>query len=89
MMVKNNIGKYENMCRVAGKYSNNVAMCDIVSALSSGLANVRVGHDISYYSSKKLTCMGLFANISSMVLMGLEMEPDFKELYEAWEEMVK
>lgn len=76
-----------------GKYENAFAVSDIVSALTDGEIAGLVGHGKEYWSIPGFKELELFANISAGDVLDLpekeEFKSLFKELFEAYEEMVK
>ena len=72
-----------------GKYENAFAVSDIVSALTDGEIAGLVGHGKEYWSIPGFKELELFANISAGDVLDLPEKEEFKELFEAYEEMVK
>lgn len=79
-----------------GKYCNDVALSDIISALSDGAMNdvLLAGHSEEYwYSNSEQICIEIFANIISIDVLQYASKEQFedflKEIYEAYKEMVK
>ena len=76
-----------------GKYELNFPLNDIVSALSKNEIDVRIGHKNDYWEDDAINVpMEVFANISSIDIIGGEVKAEFdtllKELYEVYKEMV-
>ena len=74
-----------------GKYEESFALSDIIGALSNGGIEVPVGHKKSYWDiDEKLKPMEIFADISSIDVLKInENEAVLKELFEAYEELIK
>ena len=74
-----------------GKHENSFALSDIIGILSNGKVSVPLGHDEGYLKKNPVYgSMEIFANISSIDILGLnEKEEVIKELFEAYEEIVK
>lgn len=76
-----------------GKYENAFAISDIISALTDGEIAGLVGHSKEYWSVPGFKELELFANISAGDVLDLPEKEEFnglfKELFEAYEEMVK
>ena len=76
-----------------GKYENAFAISDIVSALTDGEIVGLVGHSKECWSVPGFKKLELFANISAGDVLDLpekeELKGLFKELFEAYKEMVK
>ena len=75
-----------------GKYENDFAISDIISALSLNEIKVPVGHKNSYWDDDANVALEIFANISSIDVMGnaskIEFETTLQELYEGYREIV-
>jgi len=62
---------------------------DIVSALGKGNIEVPVGHAPEYWKSGKRQALEIFANISSIDVLGLyEQEELLKPLIDAYKEII-
>lgn len=78
-----------------GKYEYDMALSDIISALTRGNENdyLIVGHDSEYWKDEKNIYLEIFANMCSMEINGYdsltELKEMFGELYDAFCEMVK
>lgn len=76
-----------------GKYENDFAMSDIISALSLNEIEVPVGHGNDYWEKEDNVALEIFANISSIDIIGNNSRDEFKtmlkELYESYKEVVK
>ena len=76
-----------------GKYENDFALSDIISALSMNEIDVPIGHDNEYWSDNDNVALEVFANISSIDVIGNDSKDEFdsllKELYESYKEIVK
>ena len=76
----------------SGKYENDFAISDIISALSLNEIEVPVGHENSYWADEINVALEIFANISSIDVIGnaskREFETILRELYEAYKEVV-
>lgn len=76
-----------------GKYQNNAALSDVISALSRGTLEVPYMHNEEYWNSSPLTVpLEIFAELVSMKIMtpslAAELEGFLDELFKALEEMV-
>lgn len=72
-----------------GKYEYDFAMSDIVDALSRGDIVVQIGHGKEYWEKEaSFEPMEIFANLSSMDVLGKVREDIFKELFDAYYEVV-
>lgn len=81
---------------VGGKYCNDVALSDIISALSDGAMNdvLLAGHGEEYWNSNsEQIYIEIFANITSIDTLQYASKEEFKdflkEIYEAYKEMIK
>jgi len=76
-----------------GKYEDAFAISDIVSALTDGEIAGLIGHSKEYWSVPGFKELELFANISAGDVLDSPEKEEFigifKELFEAYEEMVK
>ena len=74
-----------------GKFENSFALSDIIGILSDGHISVPLGHEEGYLKKNPVYgLMEIFANLSSIDILGLnEKEEVIKELFEAYEEIVK
>lgn len=76
-----------------GKYENDFAISDIVSALSENEIDVPIGHENEYWSDPENVALEIFANISSIDILGNDSKKEFesflKEIYESYKEIVK
>lgn len=76
-----------------GKYENDFAISDIISALSGNTIDVKIGHDNEYWADAENVALEIFANISSIDVIGNESKGEFnsllKELYESYKGIVK
>lgn len=73
------------------KYEKSFALSDIIGILGNGNISVPVGHKEGYLKKNPVYgTMEIFANLSSIDILGLnEKEEVIKELFEAYEEIVK
>lgn len=73
-----------------GRYEESFAISDIIGALSNGEIEVPIGHRKDYWDiDKRLKPMEIFADLSSIDVLGLEEKEDvLKELFDAYEELV-
>lgn len=73
-------------------YAESFALSDIISALTEGDMSGRVGHDKKYWQVHEHKALEVFANISSIDVLGLPESHEFsgilKELFDAYKEMV-
>lgn len=77
-----------------GKFEQNFAISDIISALTSNKIVVPVGHKDSYWKKdNRNVCLEIFANISAMDVLEDTAMDDFKSMFEdlfnTYKEMVK
>lgn len=76
-----------------GKYENDFALSDIISALSMNEIDVPIGHDNEYWSDNDNVALEVFANISSIDVIGNDSKDEFdsllKELYKSYKGIVK
>lgn len=74
-----------------GKHENSFALSDIIGILSDGKVSVPIGHTKGYLKKNPIHGpMEIFANLSSIDVLGLdEREEVIKELFEAYEEIIK
>lgn len=93
--VYNNLDEVTDWFSIGGAYEYDLALSDIISGLSRGELNdyLITGHDVEYWKDEKYRCMEIFANISSIDVMGSSGSAEFefilKELYDAYKELVK
>ncbi len=93
--IYNNINQVTDWFADGGVYEYDLAMSDIISALSYGELNdyLITGHDAEYWKNDKYRSMEIFANISSIDVMGSSSRAEFssllEELYDAYKELVK
>lgn len=89
--VLENKTEIEKWFELDGKYAENFAMSDIIDALSSGTINVPIGHGVDYWDKAgKLKAMEIFADLSSMDILGEDIDEEvLKELFEAYKEVIK
>ena len=77
------------------EYASDFAFNDLISGLTQGLFNdiLYMGHVKEYYTSDKIRAMEIFANITcidmSDSVVKKEFEGIFKEIYDAYKEVVK
>ena len=75
-----------------GKYENSLAMSDIISALSNNKIAVPVGHKNDYWENRANVSAEVFANISTIDVLGYEEKAEFesllKELFDAYRGIV-
>lgn len=78
-----------------GKYEYDVALSDIVSALSKAKLNdyLVAGHSAEYWEDRTLVCTELLANINSIEILEyeslVEIKNLFPELYDAYKGVVR
>lgn len=74
-----------------GKYMGSFALSDIICILSDGEIEVPIGHDFEYLNTNKRNKpMEIFANLSSIDVLGLDEKEDIlKELFAAYKEMIR
>lgn len=93
--VYNHIDEIKTWFSDGGKYENDFALSDIISALSKADLNdyLFVGHSSEYWKDKVSLSMEILANINSIEVLGYdsmaEIKRYFPELYEAYKEMVE
>ncbi len=93
--VYNHIDEIKTWFSDGGKYENDFALSDIISALSKADLNdyLFVGHSSEYWKDKVSLSMEILANINSIEVLGYdsmaEVKRYFPELYEAYKEMVE
>ena len=85
-----------NWFKEGGKYSDDVAMSDIISALSQGDMNdyLIAGHSREYWQqNSRNVSLKVFANIASIDTLGSASKSElitvFKELFSVYEELIK
>lgn len=91
--VYDNKREVESWFEGGGKFESSFAMSDIVSALSNNKIHGIVGHDEDYWERPGNKELETFANISVIDILDLpereELKRMFRELYDAYEEIVK
>lgn len=91
--IMNNAQEIQTWFDESGKYENDFAISDIISALSSNSIEVPIGHNNDYWSDPNNVALEIFANISSIDVIGNSSKAEFKsalkELYESYKEIVK
>lgn len=93
--VYDNIKIVRDWFKEGGKYENDMALSDIVSAITCGNENEYLfsGHSPEYWRNEKNRCLEIFANMCSIKINGYGSESALKtmfhELYAAFERMTK
>ena len=91
--VADNADEIAKWFEAGGKYENEYAISDIISALSKNNIAVPVGHRDEYWEQSVNVSLELFANISAIDVLGSagrdEFEGLLKELYAAYKEIVE
>ena len=93
-VVYNNVDVIRQWFADGGKYEYDMALSDIISALSKAGLNdyLLAGHSEKYWGDKINQCMEILANINSMEILGYTSLAEIKEvfpgLYEAYREVV-
>lgn len=91
--IYNNTRQITGWFSESGKYENDMALSDILSALSAGRLNdvLYGGHQAEYWEDNINVCLEIFANISSIDILGYSSKKEFngilKELYAAYKEI--
>lgn len=89
--VYDNINIIDEIYSSENEFRDDVALSDIISALSDGELNdiLTAGHDKEYWNSEKIKCTEIFANICSMDVNDykskLIIKDLFPELFSAYE----
>lgn len=92
-MVYNNVDLVKQWFSDGGKYEYDMALSDIISALSKAEFNeyLFAGHSVEYWSTDANIGMELFANINSIEVLEYDSLKEIKELfpdlYEAYKEV--
>lgn len=90
--------KKEEVCRIIsldGKYGDDPAFSDIISALTKGEWNAYLswGHKPGYWKNQNNVIMEIFANITCIDVLGYSSKEEFngllKEIYEVYKEVLK
>lgn len=88
-----NAAEIESWFAEGGKYENNAALSDLISALSGGSIDVPYGHSQSYWEKEENVIREIFANISAIDVLDSktrkEVESLLKELFESYEDIVR
>lgn len=91
--VSKNANKIQQYFVEGGKYENDFAMSDIISALSYNEIDVPIGHGNDYWDDERNVSLEVFANISAIDVLETESKKEFnailKDLYSAYKEIVK
>lgn len=68
-----------------------LSMSDIISALSDNIIVVPVGHESSYWRNESNVIREIFANISSIDILGYNSKDEaiLKDIFAAYVEMVE
>ena len=92
--VYDNIETVRGWFAEGGKFENDMAFSDIISALTEGKENdfLYSGHSIAYWQNEKSKCLEIFANMCSIEINGYDskeaLQSMFDELYKAFQEMI-
>ena len=92
--VYDNIETLRGWFAEGGKFENDMAFSDIISALTEGKENdfLYSGHSIAYWQNEKSKCLEIFANMCSIEINGYDskeaLQSMFDELYKAFQEMI-
>lgn len=90
--VVDDIEKIQVYFNPGGKYENDMAISDIMGALSKGKLDLFIGHDPKYWEKDTNVSAEVFANISSIDVLGRDNVEDileiFKEIYEEYKNIV-
>ena len=93
--VYDNIKIVRDWFKEGGKYENDMALSDIISAITCGNENEYLfsGHSPEYWRNEKNRCLEIFANMCSIKINGYGSESALKtmfhELHDAFERMTK
>lgn len=91
--ITDNAEEIQSWFEEGGKYESDFAISDIISALSKNGIRVPIGHDNEYWSDPENVALEIFANISSIDVIGNDSKVEFgsllKELYESYRGIVK
>lgn len=89
--VISNADEIQEWFNKGGKYEDDFAFSDIISALSNNRIKVEVGHTDAYWSDRKNVLLEIFANISAIDVLGYESrhEEVIQEIYDTYMEIVK
>lgn len=92
-LVMKNIDEYSKYFEKGGKYENETAIADIFSALTHNVMELPAGHSNEYWDKEGNKAREIFANISSIDIMGLDSKAEFdkvlKEIYNSYRKMVE
>ena len=97
-IVYNYIDKIKTWFVVGGKYENDMALSDIISALTEGDTTLNsilcAKHDKKYWLQNKVyTYLEIFADMSSIDVLNYESREEFKgllkEIYKAYRELIE
>ena len=96
-IVYNYIDEIKEWYFVGGKYEIDMALSDIISALTKGDPSLNdilyVGHKESYWKDNKNVCKEIFANLSAITVLNSESKAEFKgllkEIYEVYKELIE
>ena len=96
-IVYNYINEIKEWYSVGGKYEIDMALSDIISALTKGNPNLNdilyVGHKESYWKDNENVCKEIFANLSTIIVLNNKSKAEFKgllkEMYEVYKELIK
>lgn len=92
--VYDNIETLRGWFAEGGKFENDMAFSDIISALTEGKENdfLYSGHSTAYWQNEKNKCLEIFANMCSIEINGYDskeaLQSVFDELYKAFQEMI-
>lgn len=94
--IYDNADKIVEWFSYGGKYDNDMALSDIISALSGGKMNdiLYSGHPVEYWQESRMNvCKEIFANMVSIDVMDYTSKVEFngilKEIYDAYKEIVE
>jgi len=96
-IVYNYINEIKEWYSVGGKYEIDMALSDIISALTKGNPNLNdilyVGHKESYWKDNENVCKEIFANLSTIIVLNNKSKAEFKgllkEIYEVYKELIE